>query len=794
MSLNDKRRPQGGTGSRRRQGRRRQRRPGPFLVLGDLWRRLLDHEAFWMGTLLLVGSWILTPAGTFFAPRLEVGTIASRDYHATRDLHLLDEETTREKQQRARDGVRPVYDYAPSVARLQDDEMARLFSEGRDFLSYSSEEDLADSGSGDTAEDLIFALQTASAIKVIPEHTALLRAREFSTELEDRLRGVLGAALRDGVVDNKALLLENRLEGVTLRDLQSGEEVVKLDLYDYRGYPDEVEQYVASEVRRWPGWSAADRATVQSFLLANIPPNIYLNRTETQASKEAAAEAEGESFTQVREGQVIVRKGDEIDERAVRVMNEMVGNPQSLTQVLPLLGNLLLLSLVTLALWLGMKKERLIRGGEGTEVLGAVLFLLLASLLAAKFGVIVAEALSGRVDSPPFDSLRSYTYAIPFAALALVTSLLFRRSVALLVAVVFSLLVGRMVGGDALWAVIYTLAGSLAAIYSLDRFSQRSQVTRAGIVVGVVNMATCVMLSTFSDQPVASGASLGFDLLCAFVGGVLVAAAASFALPILETLLSVTTDIKLLELSDTNLPLLRRLAFEAPGTFQHSLMVANLAKVGCESIGANPVLAYTGGLYHDIGKVFRPNYFVENQQPGHNLHDKLAPSMSSLIVISHVKEGVELAREGRLPQPIIDAIEQHHGTRKLTFFYKRAQEQAGSEEESVPEEGYRYAGPKPASKVMGVLMYADAVEAASRTLTNPTSSKVRTLLRTILDDCLDDGQFDQTDLTLNDLHRVSEAFRRVLETIFHKRVDYPGFDFNEEGREPQLRVLDGARS
>jgi len=206
--------------------------------------------------------------------------------------------------------------------------------------------------------------------------------------------------------------------------------------------------------------------------------------------------------------------------------------------------------------------------------------------------------------------------------------------------------------------------------------------------------------------------------------------------------------------------------------------VANLAKEGCEAIGADPVLAYTAGLYHDVGKVLRPDYFVENQRPGHNRHDKLLPSMSALILINHVKDGLELARQHNLPQVIEDAIQQHHGTRLIKFFYSKAQEQKDLDATDVTEEKYRYPGPEPQSKVMGVLMIADAVEAASRTLAEPTPVKIRGLIRTIMDDCLQDGQLDQTDLTLADLRVVAESFQRVLSNIFHQRIDYPGFDFN----------------
>lgn len=256
-------------------------------------------------------------------------------------------------------------------------------------------------------------------------------------------------------------------------------------------------------------------------------------------------------------------------------------------------------------------------------------------------------------------------------------------------------------------------------------------------------------------------------------------AAASFALPILESLLCITSDIKLVELSNTNLPLLRRLAFEAPGTFQHSLMVANLAKAGSEAVGADAVLAYAGALYHDIGKMERPEYFIENQAPGRNPHDKLQPSMSALVITNHVKKGLALAREYNLPQPLQDAIAQHHGTRRLDFFFKKAKD--GSDEE-IRDEDYRYPGPRPRNKVMGILMLADGVEAASRTLVEPSDLKIRELIGKLLDSCLKEGQLDESDLTLAELRKVSEAFQLILSSIYHRRIDYPGFDFNKNSK------------
>ena len=386
-------------------------------------------------------------------------------------------------------------------------------------------------------------------------------------------------------------------------------------------------------------------------------------------------------------------------------------------------------------------------------------------------------------------------FAIPFAAVALLVSVLYGRGAGLLAGVVFSVLVGRLGWVEAANAelglaggtMLYCLTGSLAAVFALDQLKRRSAVTRAGLLVGLVNIASVTMLTLLGDG--VTVAVWGFEVLCGFLGGLMVAAAVSFAVPVFEAVLFRTTDIKLLELSDTNLPLLQRLAFEAPGTFQHSLMVAHLAKACCEAVGGNPTLAYVGGLYHDIGKVLRPQYYVENQREGDNPHDSLSPSMSSLIIIDHVKEGARLARENRLPQPIVDAIEQHHGTRRLNYFLAKAKEQAEAGDE-VNERQYRYPGPMPQSKTFAALMVADTVEAASRTLGDFSEESIRALVERLLDDILEDDQFSQTDLTLADLRRMRYTLQNVLKTVHHHRVEYPGFEFGRGGRGP-LRVLSG---
>jgi putative nucleotidyltransferase with HDIG domain len=758
------------------------------LRVGETWDRALEMPVLWVGLFLLLATWALVPGGLRFSPAAAQGAVADRDYVASRDLLLQDEEATLAKQEQAREAVLPVYDLDLEVIGERDALFAGLFARGRKLLAQTAGEGEPPSPE-EAAEKLLPRTPAPDQLKATAEQLAVLARRRFSPEMEDRIRGLVVQALRRGVVGNKGLLLENRMRGVTLRNLRTGEEDLHVDLFDHLGYPGEVRDFLESEVRGWSGYKVAERGLLVDLMQENLPTNLLLNRSETLARRDAAAAGAGQVFNQIRRGQVIVRQGDVIDAGDARAIAQMRNERRFVQRIPSLAGTFSLLSLAALVLWLALRSER-VADHSRARVFSETLLLLLLSLLGAKFCFLTAAALSGVFEAPPLSSARSYAYGIPFAAPALLAGLLLGRNAALFLSALFSVLASRMaVDGDGLWIVFYALAGSLAAVFALDsyQFRQRLVMVRVGLVVGAVNMLMVVILTALG--PAERGPmQVAFDLVCALAGGLIVTAVASFAVPILESMLGITTDIKLVELSNTNLPLLRRLAFEAPGTFQHSLMVANLAKEGCEAIGADAVLAYTGGLYHDVGKVLRPDYFIENQRPGHNRHDKLLPSMSALILINHVKEGLELARQHNIPRVLRDAIQQHHGTRLIKYFYSRAVEQRDPDAGDVTEEKFRYPGPKPQNKVIGVLMLADAIEAASRTLVEPTPAKIRGLIRAIVDDCLQDGQLDHTDLTLSDLRQVSESFLRVLSNIFHQRIDYPGYDFNAGPRREKRAV------
>lgn len=361
-------------------------------------------------------------------------------------------------------------------------------------------------------------------------------------------------------------------------------------------------------------------------------------------------------------------------------------------------------------------------------------------------------------------------YLIPLPMGAMLLAILVNTDIALVMTALLSLMCGVVVGYQLQPAVVL-LAGSWAAVFSLTRIGQRSDIARAGLIASGVNLLAAVVLGVLSGGP--TSVSIFLRVLLAAANGIGSSVLTIGFLPFFEQTFGVTSSIRLLELSNPNQPLLRRLLVEAPGTYHHSILVGNLAEAAAESIGANSLLARVAAYYHDIGKIRRPYFFVENQIGQENPHEKLAPTLSTLIITSHVRDGVELARENRLPQPVIELIEQHHGTDLVRYFYLRAAENERSERDRLREFDFRYAGPRPQSKEAAVLMLADSVEAAARSLGKPTPARLESLIERMIKERLDDGQFSECDITIKDLRLLQVAFSRVLSGLFHSRIEYP---------------------
>ena len=393
---------------------------------------------------------------------------------------------------------------------------------------------------------------------------------------------------------------------------------------------------------------------------------------------------------------------------------------------------------------------------------------------------------------------------IPFAFAPIVHGILLGTSVGVYSAVFVSIFGCFLVPEDRLLSyLIVSLLCGLTGVYVTRNLRKRGRLLRAGLYVGAVALIMALAFEAIEVNPLLDENGerdwqiFAINSAVAFACGVITAMVISALLPLLEGVFSITTDISWLELSDLNHKLLRRMQLEAPGTFHHSMVVASLAEAAAESIGAHAMFCRVSSYFHDIGKLNKPEYFIENQGE-HNPHDELTPTMSALIIVAHVKDGVDMALKHKLNPRIIDVIREHHGDSLVYFFYRKAQEQLKESRDKVnagiqnpedlpevDEKSFRYPGPRPRSRESGIVSLADAIESASRSLKKPTPSKVTALVDEIVFNRVRDGQLDYCGLSVSDLRKVRKSFSTTLRSMLHSRIEYPQAGKSGEGEEKE---------
>lgn len=491
-----------------------------------------------------------------------------------------------------------------------------------------------------------------------------------------------------------------------------------------------------------------------------IQPNLVLNTQKVEQARQDAIKSV-EPVT-ILKGEVILRKGDVVREDHIAILQDL-GLHRSTVDYLALFGLMLtvFLLLALLGMYLFQYRKDILENDGQLALLGSV-------LVVVSF-VIKVLAL---IQWPEAGFLA------PVALASMLLTILLDSRVAVIAALVLAIIAAVVNGFDITFLLI-ALAGGLTGVFSVSKVSQRGDLMRAGFVVGGVNFLMMVALGLLQRET-----GLIVHSYLGILNGLLASIIAIGSLAYLESIFGITSAIRLLELSNPNHPLLRRLLMETPGTYHHSIIVGNLAEAAADATGADGLLARVGSHFHDIGKLKRPYFFVENQVGMDNPHDKMAPSLSTLIIISHVKDGIELAKEYKLPDVIISFIAEHHGSDLVKYFYHRAKE---SGNDNVEDSDFRYSGPKPQSKETAIVSLADATEAAVRSLSKPTPGKIESLVYKIIRDRLNDGQLDESDLTFKDLDKIADAFVKVLIGIFHVRVEYPETITREEieGKKPK---------
>ena len=455
---------------------------------------------------------------------------------------------------------------------------------------------------------------------------------------------------------------------------------------------------------------------------------------------------------------------------ALLIANEDLNLRDSLKR---LVGMIAAVAVIFFALYKASTRSRSLRLPAETTfwVTGTAILL---QTLVVRVGEFVADMFRQSPQMGQYSGVRGFELAIPFATAALGLSLLVGSQIALVAALILALFVALISQGG-MAVAMYALVGSIAAIASADRYRTRNAVAVAVPVIGAANAIMSIVVALLTDQPLSWRILLD-SVLIGLLSALQCAGMASLIIPLYESAFGIMTDMKLLELSNADNPLLRDLAIKTPGTNHHSFIVATLAEAAAKSISANALLTRTACLYHDIGKMAAPKMYIENQNGMENPHNNVSPTDSVRIITGHVRRGIKLAEEAGLPEQIIDFIPQHHGTRILAYFYHKAKSQAEARGETVNPDDFRYPGPKPQTKEAVIVMLSDGAEAAARSLHDHSPENIRLIIKRIIDHIVADGQFDESDVTLQELNTIRETLINTLISIHHQRVSYPGFN------------------
>lgn len=514
---------------------------------------------------------------------------------------------------------------------------------------------------------------------------------------------------------------------------------------------------------------------VLAIARAVTQPNRLLDKAKTASAVASAERLVAPVYNQIFAGDIVIRSGQIVTPGTIAKLRALgLQNPRLDPGTVASIAGLVAFMVGLVCFWLARDYPRVF---ASTKTLLLLSLLVTLGVLGLRLG---SAVLGVRLSTSQF----GYVGMLWVAATGMLIAALIKPRVAMLVTALLAAQSGLVLGNDLRFSIL-TLVSTWVAIYAVSDLRSRSDVLRAGGILCTANVVLSLLVGQMQGD---TRPDISQAIIWAFFSGLLSVAVFGVSAALFERLFGITTPLGLLELSDPNRPLLRRFCELAPGTYTHSILVGNLAVTAAEAIGADALLCRVGALYHDLGKMQRAQFFVENQAGGDNAHERLNPSLSALVVTAHVREGLEIAEREKLPPIIKSFITEHHGTSLIRYFYH--QQCAGDDCEAAPvlEQQFRYGGPKPQSRETAILMLADSVEAASRTLERPTLGRIEDLVTKILDSHLADGQLDECDLTQRDLRGIREAFVRLLSGMLHSRIDYP--DLQKEQKEPVRKPAD----
>ena len=731
--------------------------------IGQSSAHVLLNKSFILCVLSLFLAILLTPQIRFQHPGYKVGDIATRNVKADRDFMAENTAATEQKKMQSINEIRSVYDYDDDVASQILASLNNSFSLMKEINSGKI------SASPGKNTDLLWPLkinfERIVGLTVTPEEFQVLYQYKFSPAIAAKIAGFISSAYRGSMITNVTFLPQEKNRGITVRDLRKQTEKELTDLSVIHHITDiELGMLNKSNVNSGKEKTYTDKLAL-SLAIKFIKPNLVYNKDATELRKQDAIRGINPVFLKVEKHEMLVREGEKITHAEMDKLDAYyrIKGEKKLSKILTFSGVFLTIAFLAIILYQYASNIYKISKLD-------ILFMAVAAVMQIIFvrvGMFVASAVTEAFPNLPADVL---IYSIPFSATAMLVSFLLNRNLAFLLSILISIMITFLFEGK-IALFIYSFLGSVVAAYRIVDCRERAAFFKVGLLLGTVNMAAILSLGLIEENIFTMNTL--YALLMGFLGGSASGLLVAGLLPLFESLFHYTTDIKLLELANLNQPIFQQMIMEAPGTYHHSIIMASMVETAAESIGANALLAKVSAYYHDIGKIKKPQYFIENQAGGGNKHDKLSPKMSSLVIISHVKDGCELAAKAKLSKEIINIIREHHGTSLVSYFFDKAKKDKTASIRALPETDFRYPGPKPQTREAGLVLLGDVMEASARTLSNPTPARLKTLVRERIERALSDGQLDECELTLHDLSKVAESFTMILNGIFHHRIDYP---------------------
>ncbi len=712
-----------------------------------------------------------------FSYSVHLGDVASHDIKAPMSFDYVDQITTEEKRQSAEASIPFIFDYDKYTF---DDLNNRTYLGFRRMREEFRHINWPKAEAAYEAQVQIFFKHKPEFEKVLARNISdrdfeWLIHQGFSSRVENILSEAIERWSHFKIIDGLDKQVPVNMSEYILREVgRSGRSVrdIVVSAREVHNLLKE-EDFLTEKILNLKNFAPRDQRILLEVAHSLLIPNVTLNKSETAARRQHARDDVFEEKIGIKKGQLLVAEGSTVQPKHVMVLREIerLRSHRSRNFISLITAVMFVVLLLVCSSYLKrFTLNRVYATAKDISIMGVVTFL--AVILTKVFLFLTNAAFISRFGSTTPES--TLLFAAPVAAGSMLVGLLITSGeIVWIFSMFLSIVLGLMVDMKFSFMLV-TMIGGVAAARGVHSCKRRNDLYFAGVRTGLVNAAMIVLVTTierFGEPTYLSQVIWGIP--AGLFSGVVSSLIALMLVPLLETLFNVSTDVKLLELSNLNHPLLKEMLLKAPGTYHHSLVVGSMVEAAAEEIGANSLLAKVMSYYHDIGKIAHHNYFIENQKVAQNPHDHLSPHMSKTILISHAKDGLELALKYKLGKAIIDGIVQHHGTTLISFFYNRAIENQDASMGEVNEDDFRYPGPKPQFREVALIMLADSIEAAARSLDEPNPTRLQNIVKNIIQRKFMDGQLDECNLTLKDLTIIEESFIRILLGIYHQRIDYP---------------------